>query len=132
MALTGRFTFRRTWTGKILLQVEEEVKALWPMSRKSPFRKRWRNATLMDLAAPEMRALMDLRFKPQFMAQYEYLAPEREASAPVAPQAFDGVTVAHAHLQHRSSRPRIVDPETPAIAVEVQSQRGRMPGRERA
>ncbi len=76
MALTGRFTFRRTFTGKIVLQLEEEVKAIWPMSRKGPFRKRWRNATLMDLAAPELRALMDLRYKPQFMAQYEYLAPE--------------------------------------------------------
>jgi len=52
MALTGRFTFRRTFTGKIVLQLEEEVKAIWPMSRKGPFRKRWRNATLMDLAAP--------------------------------------------------------------------------------
>ena len=32
-------------------------------------KRRWRRcATLMDLAQPEMRALIDLRSKPQFMA----------------------------------------------------------------
>jgi hypothetical protein len=78
MALTGRFTFRRSFWGKILLVVEEEVRTVWPMSRRTPFRKRWRPATLMDLAAPELRALIDLRYKPQFMAQYEYLAPDMQ------------------------------------------------------
>jgi hypothetical protein len=62
--LTGRFTFRRTFTGKIILQIEEEVRTVWPMSRKRAFRRRWRNATLMDLAATELRPLMDLRMKP--------------------------------------------------------------------
>ncbi len=62
--LTGRFTFRRTFTGKIILQVEEEVRTSWPMSRKRAFRHRWRNATLMDLAATELRPLMDMRMKP--------------------------------------------------------------------
>jgi hypothetical protein len=33
MPLTGRFTLRRTIGGKIVLQVEEEVKRLWPFSR---------------------------------------------------------------------------------------------------
>ncbi len=59
--LTGRFTFRRTLTGKIILQVEEEVRSLWPMSRKRPFRKRWRDASTIDLSATELRPLMDLR-----------------------------------------------------------------------
>lgn len=81
MALTGRFTFKRSLWGKIALQVEEEVRASWPASRRTPFKKRWRYATLMDLAAPELRALMDLRYKPQFMAQYEYLAPEARQPA---------------------------------------------------
>jgi hypothetical protein len=81
MALTGRFTFRRSFWGKIVLQVEEGTRTLWPFSQRTPFKKRWRNATLMDLAAPELRALIDLRYKPQFMAQYDYLAsdPERQA-----------------------------------------------------
>ncbi len=62
--LTGRFSFRRTLTGKIILQVEEEVRTSWPMSRKKPFRRRWRNAALMDLTATQLRPLMDLRMKP--------------------------------------------------------------------
>jgi hypothetical protein len=82
MALTGRFTFKRSLWGKIVLQLEEEVRATWPVSRRTPFKKRWRNATLMDLAAPELRALMDLRYKPQFMAQYEYLAQDAHQPAP--------------------------------------------------
>lgn len=91
MALTGRFTFKRSLWGKIVLQVEEEVRATWPVSRRTPFRKRWRNASLMDLAAPELRPLMDLRYKPQFMAQYEHLAPETQQPARSAPvQSLDG------------------------------------------
>lgn len=88
MALTGRFTFKRSFWGKIVLQLEEEVRTSWPVSRRTPFKKRWRNATLMDLAAPELRALMDLRYKPQFMAQYEYLTPDaRQPAAEARGQA---------------------------------------------
>ena len=29
MALTGKFQFRKTFWGKVVLQVEEEVKPLW-------------------------------------------------------------------------------------------------------
>ncbi len=69
MRLTGRFNFRRTLTGRIVLQVEEELKARWPFSRRSPVRRRWRDANVMDLAKPEMRALIDLRNKPQYVPQ---------------------------------------------------------------
>ncbi len=129
MALTGRFTFRRTLTGKIVLQLEEEVKALWPMSRKSPYTKRWRNATLMDLAAPELRPLMDLRYKPNFMAHYDYLMPDG-AAAPQAEQAakpgtFDGIPVNKAQVLGGSGRER---PEMPDVTVEVQSYNGRITG----
>ena len=68
MALTGRFNFRRSWFGKLVLEVEEEVKPLFG-SDKKPVKHRWRRATLLDLAQPEMRALIDLRFQPQFMAR---------------------------------------------------------------
>ena len=61
--LMGRFTFRRTLTGKIILQVEEEVRSIWPMSRKRPFRKRWRDASTVDLSPTELRPLMDLRHR---------------------------------------------------------------------
>jgi len=81
MALTGRFTFRRSFGGRIVLQVEEEKRSFWTSSK--PFKKRWRDATLMDLAAPELRALIDLRYKPQFMTQHEYLAPDSPSHQPV-------------------------------------------------
>ncbi len=64
MGLTGKFKFRKTLWGKIVLQVEEEVKPFWSRSKPEVRRRRWRDATLMDLAAPEMRHLIDRRFKP--------------------------------------------------------------------
>ena len=133
MALTGRFTFRRRFTGKIVLELEEEVKAIWPMSRKGPFRKRWRNATLMDLAAPELRPLMDMRFRPNFMAQYEYLMPEAarqpapaQAAASPKPQAFDGIPVDKAKVLGAGAAPERL--EVPDVTVEVQSYNGRITG----
>lgn len=83
--LTGRFSFRRTLTWKIVLQVEEEVKAPWPMSRKRPFRRRWRNATLMDLTATELRPLMDLRMRPPVHTVEVSSAPPSSASTEAAP-----------------------------------------------
>ena len=134
MALTGRFTFRRTLMGKIVLQLEEEVKAMWPMSRKSPYTKRWRNATLMDLAAPELRPLMDLRYKPQFMAQYEYLSPEAAAPHPApakgAANSPDGVPVGRGPVlvePHQRLHRNAVE-HVPDTTVEVQSYNGRING----
>ena len=68
MALTGRFNFRRSWFGKLVLEVEEEAKPFFSRDKKA-LKRRWRKATLIDLAQPEMRALIDLRFQPQFMAR---------------------------------------------------------------
>ncbi len=68
MALTGRFNFRRSWFGKLMLEVEEEVKPFFGGDSKA-LKRRWRRATLLDLAQPEMRPLIDLRFQPQFMAR---------------------------------------------------------------
>ena len=65
MALTGRFNFRKTLTGKCVLQLEEDVKAWWPRKRT---KRRWRDANLMDLARPELRPLIDLRSKPNYHA----------------------------------------------------------------
>jgi hypothetical protein len=81
MSLTGRFEFRRTWTGKIILQIEEEVKSPWPR-RKAVFRRRWRNATVMDLANPEMRPLIDLRRRGRVFPSSEPLS--RPEDAPVS------------------------------------------------
>ena len=68
MTLTGRFNFRRSMLGRLLLEVEEEVKPFFAGDKK-PLKRRWRRATLMDLAQPEMRALIDLRFQPQFISR---------------------------------------------------------------
>lgn len=73
MALTGRFNLRKSFSGRIILQVEEEVKSAWSLFSKQPkFRRRWRDAKPMDLPATELRALMDLRNRPRsFMQAYE-------------------------------------------------------------
>jgi hypothetical protein len=81
MSLTGRFNFRKTLTGKIILQVEEDRKSMFRLFGKRSSHRRWRDATTMDLAAPELRALIDLRQKPQFMPQ-SFAAPP---GAPVPP-----------------------------------------------
>ena len=73
MGLTGKFQFRKSFWGKIVLQVEEEVKPLW--SKSGELKKRWRDATQMDLAAPEMRSLIDMRFKPHLRLPSSF-APE--------------------------------------------------------
>jgi hypothetical protein len=65
MALTGKFKHRKALWGRIVLQVEEEVKPFWSRSAKP----RWRDATLMDLAAPEMRCLIDMGLKPWTRSQ---------------------------------------------------------------
>ncbi|HWE20782.1 MAG TPA: hypothetical protein VG758_27015 [Hyphomicrobiaceae bacterium] len=67
MALTGRFNFRRTWFGGLALDVEEDVRPLF--ARGAKLKRRWRRATLMDLAQPEMRPLIDLRLQPVFMTR---------------------------------------------------------------
>ena len=67
MGLTGKYRFRKSLWGKIVLQLEEEVKPFW--SKPGALKRRWRDATLMDLAAPEMRPLIDMRFRPHLWAR---------------------------------------------------------------
>src|SRR5829696_7112733 len=73
MSLTGRYAFRRSLTGKIVLKVEEEVKLPWPLSRTAKSRRRWRDARLLDLAEAELRTLMDLRNRPQLVPHSAYV-----------------------------------------------------------
>src|SRR5687768_3050183 len=81
MSLTGKFAFRRTLTGKIVLKVEEELKARWPFSRTGASRLRWRDARIMDLTEAEMQALMDLRNGPQLIPESDYGAVLADAGA---------------------------------------------------
>jgi hypothetical protein len=75
MTLTGRFNLRRTFTGRITLVVEEEVKTFWSrLSGNSKLRRRWRDAKVMDLAAPELRNLVDLRFRPHYLGSAQETA----------------------------------------------------------
>ena len=71
MALTGQYQFRKTFGGKVVLQVEEEVPTFWSWFGKHRTRKRWRDATLMDLSAPALRILLDWRFKPHRLTRIE-------------------------------------------------------------
>src|SRR5215218_9979856 len=71
MALTGQYQFRKTFGGKVVLQVEEEVPTLFSWFGKHRTRKRWRDATLMDLSAPALRILLDWRFKPHRLTRIE-------------------------------------------------------------
>ncbi|MDP4002656.1 hypothetical protein [Methylobacterium sp. NEAU K] len=57
MALTGRFWFRRSWTGRLVLLVEEERPRWFGRGTGKP---RWRNARLLDFAEPELRPLMTM------------------------------------------------------------------------
>jgi hypothetical protein len=87
MSLTGRFTFRRTFSGKVVLQVEEEVRPIWQFWQEGARRRRWRNATLMDLTAVQLRPLMDLRSRPRF--DWERLYRPRPEEPCVATPAND-------------------------------------------
>jgi hypothetical protein len=90
MPLTGRFDFRKTLSGKLVLILEEDVTAL-SLLRKGRTRRRWRKATVMDLAATELRPLMDLRSKSNYhvpprsvaeTATFEQAPVAREAESP--------------------------------------------------
>lgn len=61
MTLTGRFNFRKSLTGKIVLQVEEETRPFWSFSSRGDVRHRWRDASSLDLALPALRGLVELR-----------------------------------------------------------------------
>jgi len=85
MALTGRFNLRKSFSGRIILQVEEEVESAWGLfSRQPKFRRRWRDAKPMDLPATELRSLMDLRNRPHsFLQAFE----PTQVARPMAPKA---------------------------------------------
>ena len=80
MALTGRFDFRKTLSGRLVLLLEEDVAMFFSRLRKRSTRRRWRRARVMDLAAIEMRQLMDLRVKPNYQAPVRSFVEEHRMS----------------------------------------------------
>jgi hypothetical protein len=95
VGLTGKFKFRKSLWGKIVLEMEEEVKPFWSRSKPGLVKRRWRDATLMDLAAPEMRHLIDMRYKPWLRFQSS-VTP----SVAAAPSQRDEV---HAEIEMRAA-----------------------------
>ncbi len=79
MGLTGKFKFRKTLWGKIVLQIEEEVKPFWSRSKPEARKRRWRDATLMDLADSQMRFLIDMRFRPHLRFQSSFASEATSA-----------------------------------------------------
>ena len=86
--LTGRFWFRKTWTGKLVLLVEEE-RPRW-FSRAGLTKLRWRDARLLDLAEAPMRTLMSL--ERSYRADYAS-GPARVLQAVVPPGTRGAITV---------------------------------------
>jgi hypothetical protein len=104
MALTGRYDFKKTFTGKVILRVEEDVPAFWSRSGERKTKRRWRNATLMDLAATEMRALMDMRMKPLVVtrvagAESNVVVLETTRGVGEVPESVH-LTGGSSHMQH--------------------------------
>ena len=64
MGLTGGYRFRKGLRGKSVLQVEEEFTPFW--SASGVVKRRWRDATMIDLADPALRSLIDLGGKLRF------------------------------------------------------------------
>ena len=60
MSLTGRFRFRKTLTGKCVLQLEEEKPPFWPFADRQKQRRRWHDARYPELLRPEVRGLVNL------------------------------------------------------------------------
>jgi hypothetical protein len=96
MALTGRFDFRKTLSGRLVLLLEEDVAVSFSRLRKRSTRRRWRRARVIDLAAAEMRHLMDLRLKPNYQAPVRSFVELPLAShLPSADQAVSMVQSPH-------------------------------------
>lgn len=80
MLLTGRFDFRKTLMGKIVLRVEEDRLAPWPFSLSGRLHRRWRDARFMDLVRPEIRGLINLRDYALDHPRGNYAAPDLSQS----------------------------------------------------
>ena len=110
MALTGKFRHRKALWGKIVLQVEE-VKPFWSRSKPGALKRRWRDATLMDFAVPEMRPLIDMGSKPRARPQSpsapskvsDPLRSERPQSVKRPPAAVPQTTAAGSTAHWRTA-----------------------------
>ena len=98
MPLTGRFDFKKTFSGKLVLLLEEDVRALWLPLRTRAMRRRWRRAKVMDLASPELRPLIDLRSRPNYYipnSRLQRLEDAVEQAAVAAQGTEEGRVLTH-------------------------------------
>ncbi|MGH1591159.1 hypothetical protein ACRBEV_25755 [Methylobacterium phyllosphaerae] len=85
MSLTGRFWFRKSWTGRLVLLVEEERSRWFGRGSGKPH---WRNAKLLDFAEPELRPLLTMEKHHRAGGPYGQVRTLRAVpSAPVAQSA---------------------------------------------
>src|SRR3712207_8914978 len=68
------------------------------------FRSRWRDANVLDLAAPELRSLVDLRFRPRYMPQTN----EVPQDWPRAPRQLEAIPRSEEHTSELQSRQYLV------------------------
>ena len=83
MPLSGKFRFRKAAFGKLVLQIEE-LRKPWPWS--AHFKPRWRDAKVLDLAATELRQLIDLSNGRLLMPRTVASTPLRHPALGPAPQ----------------------------------------------
>jgi hypothetical protein len=98
--LTGRVNFRRTFWGRIVLQVEEESTSRWSLFRTGPVRHRFRDANVLDLTKVELRPLLDLRNK---------LRADAQSYGPARPPSAAAGTPAEPTLPLSPRLPRVAD-----------------------
>ena len=96
MGLTGRFNFRRTLTGKVVLLVEEDV--VPRLVRRGRARRRWRDATVMDLTNPMLRGMLDLRERLPYVPSSPSVQPHPPGEAAGSQEV---------RLPHTEPQPRI-------------------------
>ncbi len=105
MPLTGRFSFRRTFLGRVSLIVEEEQSTNWPLFGKGKPRRRWRDAAVMDLTHPGLRKILELQDR--FSASVEHSAAGGEVGARKLNEILVSETAGWRHPSHESALAKI-------------------------
>lgn len=80
MPLTGRFRFRKSLWGKLVLQVEHDHQPAWPFSLNGARRRLWRDARLEEMVRAEVRGLLEFE-------DYVDQIPEANHSPRIGPLA---------------------------------------------
>jgi hypothetical protein len=99
MPLTGRYRFRKSLMGKLVLQFEHDEPPFWLFSMNGGRRRRWRDAQLDDLVLSEVRGLLEFE---DYVAQ----VPEANHSPRIGPLARRRLPHEALHLSAGAERDR--------------------------